>query len=472
MTELVRGSFPTEVRFTKIDLHNAAGLAVMPVDIEGTKAGENVQNRLCIIGQDGKSTLAAFTFEEDGAADNAFWQEIRPQLALVPHQMIQLAPNYLYLACNCPVAMSAQDAFNEEEYAAAINLIASLEGGYILRLSDGVLFRSDFQDLYCIEQASRRPDYLFSNLVQTGTDGRSFVLGNGEEHTLLLSGGPEISEIYGFILFEDQGNVLETRTPSSASDLLKHISWFLVTKDKHIVLLPANGAQAGLWSFDWQMNPTFLDLDSDLSSILFAQYQYNHEKNCMFFPVGNEGYFARYEPGADSEAESAFALYKLTLSGSSAGCQLIARTATELFYPSWDVYSLPNGVLYQLGYYNAIFDARKGSVTIVDVPDDLQHRNYNQAGIAYQLSDDLDHIDRYDIFNLTSKQTPVNWNATSTGKPVSATVSQHDSVFEISGLTRNATSFKAFIDCETGTVTVSDAQQYEGSIVSSYVRLN
>ena len=149
---IFHGSAPSSVKVEKVDLANASALAVMPYTagesaIQTKAGGEEYGDRLYIVDKDGKTTLASFSFKEDGASNNKIWKKIRETLTLVPNQIVPLTKDLILLSSVYPVYEYTEwgrDAWGFEETDAIDRLLRTLSGPYLLRTSDGALFKSPF----------------------------------------------------------------------------------------------------------------------------------------------------------------------------------------------------------------------------------------------------------------------------------------------------------------------------------------
>ena len=146
---IAHGTVPDSVQVKRLDnMSGARGLAVMAVGTGvQTRAGEEAQDRLCIIDKDGQTVLASFTFE-DSSGGSSLWKKIRETLTLVPNEIIPLTDKYLYLQGTEPsydYVNWRKDALSRQEEIAIDDLLGSLAGDYILRTSDGALFRSPLE---------------------------------------------------------------------------------------------------------------------------------------------------------------------------------------------------------------------------------------------------------------------------------------------------------------------------------------
>ena len=479
---LWHGSLPSSVKIEKLDLTGAAALAVMPysgAQNVQTKAGEGEQyeDRLFIVDKDGKTKLASFTIN-DSRYSNTIWKKIRKTLTIVPVNIIPLSKDFILFGdacCSHDYIGWEQDATGQEEVDAILDLFISLEGPYILRVSDGALFRSPFS--FVLYGKSRHP---LSSIIKTSSDGKKFILSPGDwtmrmgysiqPREWLTIGQLAISpiDLVPWIL-SDEGNRFAFKYLSENLPAGGTVFGFMVTPDDRIVKLGTG--TTGVWSFDLNLNPLFID----------CSQKYQDAFNSLFFePFSITLLPFDYEGSTYVVKDQGF-IYRVFLNGDVLDCSLVC-SGDAIPMSTWDWESESNKCVSFLTE-NGIGILASGSKTIIDlqnqsyvverIPDDFPQDwdVYNEEGFAYEMEGN--EIRKYDINTKEKTSIPIHWEQVDFGGFVAIIDSSYcNGVFSISGKTRTGQSVTVIIDAETGNVTLTDLAEYSGSVVKTYCRLN
>ncbi len=463
---IAHGTVPDSVQVKRLDnMSGARGLAVMAVGTGvQTRAGEEAQDRLCIIDKDGQTVLASFTFE-DSSGGSSLWKKIRETLTLVPNEIYPLTDKYLYLQgtlTSHDYDNWRKDALSGNEERAITDLLGSLEGDYILRTSDGALFRSPLEWMNPIMQAGISPDFWF----QLAPDGK----------TLVFSG----RDVYGKkgLMLEpyvvtDEGNKLVSKSLPEDVEMPGNTRAFCVTEDSRIIHVPMNGAK-GFWSYDLDLKPLYLDCGE---SITQWPAKYGPFWSSVFFPFDHAIYSLAY-----SQGENSVSLFRFVVDGYTLECSPVAsgnlddrywRNVTE----SDDQYPARKKDYGWLFYYEGGFlkvDIKGKTITPHPFPEGFPPhvRDYDADGFAWVLSDDRAKIIRYDLNTLTSRSVDIRWNGISLDQFILVESECVGGLFSLTCTTRDAQKYSYIIDAETGEVTESQVFEYEGPVIKTFVRLN
>ena len=254
---IFHGSAPSSVKVEKVDLTNAAALAVMPYAAGGsiqTKAGdgEEYSDRLYIVDKDGKTTLASFSFKEEGAENNKIWKKIRETLTLVPGSMIPLTKDLILLCSVTPVYEYtdwAQDAWGYEESTAINSLLNELSGPYFLRTSDGALLKSPF-DIDDHHGDGNMMD--IGRLLKFTPDKKQMVICPSDiiqkQSEIWLKPSGDVPNDFIPWVITDKGNSFELKMPSENLLERGYVGGIMVSDNKRII--PLDYQHSGTWSFD------------------------------------------------------------------------------------------------------------------------------------------------------------------------------------------------------------------------------
>lgn len=470
---IFHGSAPSSIKVEKVDLTNAAALAVMPYAADGsiqTKAGEEeYSNRLYIVDKDGKTTLASFEFKEEGNFNNKIWKKIRETLTLVPSKIIPITNDLLLLAYVSPVydyTNWGEDAWGYEENQAISNLLYEISGSYFLRTSDGALFKSPF--------GIQTPEGDVNNvnlgrLLKVSQSNNQIIVCTSDlaqKQSEIWFESSDGNDFYPWVV-TDKGNSFELKRPSEPLFERWEICGFILSDDNRII--PLKSSTNGTWSFDFDLNPLYIDYTPELQSILsFKDSQLNY-----LFDFESESYlFGRnYENG--------LLLYRVFENGNKLECTLVCSqkcdgndSTINFDYYSHSAAYNSNGILFMFNGCKVSVDVKNGTITKEDFPDDFPKsiRDYDQNGIAYVFTEN--EILKYDLNTKKKTEVPIHWEQVDFGGYVTYSAYYSNGVFSVSGKTRTATSVTVLIDVETGDVTLTDLSEYSGPVIKSYYRLN
>lgn len=467
--EQVKDTLPSEIKFTRVDLSGASCLAVMKVDpgqVPSTKTDASPVDRLCILDAQGNAKIATISFQTAGDESNKAWQAIKPTLSLVPERITPLSDKYLLL--EGVQVVYDHDLLSEiasgTEHRAILDILSTIGYGFILRLSDGALFKSPVWTV-----TMGHFDLDMSQYLQVASNGRSFAIispnyGQDEEHP-----------VYFPVVITDEGSSL--KVVSAPSEIVGHLDedavlWLM--QDGRMVVFNSYVTKTGAWSFDKDMNPTFLDYSGALAALL--------DSPSKLFTFQGKCYVLT--PKGDITGEG-LELYEIHVNGSVLDCFLL--TSMD---PVSDIY-INRGTFGSARYSKAIqtkttqvfifegfsvFVSLSGSpvITAVAHPDGAPAAVscYDDVGRAYVPG--LDTITEYNLIAHTKKDIPVQWDKTSCGPLVSGEVFDDPGVgyFTVKGTTRNATTVVAAIEKTTGIVTLSSMTEFFGPVVTTSYRLN
>ena len=472
---LFHGSAPSSIKVEKVDLTNASALAVMPYsDGESTiqtKAGnEEYGDRLFIVDKDGKTTLASFSFKEDGASNNKLWKKIRETLTLVPNHIIPLSEELILLGEVYPVYEYTEwyiDAWGSEEHDAIERLLMNLSGAYFLRTSDGALFKSPF-DLHSYGSRS------FDSFLKFTPDKKHMVLCYSQNHEgwSYCSYIDGINETLMPWVITDKGNSFELKYPSEPLLDPYFVCDFMLTKDNTIIPLSAQGK--GTWSFDLGLKPLFIDYTQELIKLMSVIKP--DDAQSYVFDLKSNTYIILRKRNIEigGQEESGVAVYKIFLNNGKLDCSL------ELFR-EYDVDSdfrfdkitrTETGITILTEGKKLVADLINKTIFEEQIPSDFPQdwMSYDENGIAYKMTDNS--IIKYNLNSKEITQTPIHWEQVDFGGFVTYSAYYSNGVFSVSGKTRTAQSVTVLIDVETGDVTLTGLSEYSGSVIKSYYRLN
>lgn len=470
------GRVPSSVKVKKLDMTGASALAVMPYSGAPkvkTKAGEEAEDRLFIIDKDGKTTLASFSIDESGAANNKIWKEIRKTLTLVPSEIIRIKDDLLLLS-NVRTVYDyvdwRNDAMGFPETDAINRLLSSLEGPFFLRITDGALFKSPF-DCY-----GDRPAETLSSVLKCTSDGKRMALMGSQYKSswmrwkLDLTSGSEVIEEYvddplheNVCVITDNGNTFEAKYPSERLFAPGSMVSFMLDKDR-IVVFTSDGGD-GTWSFDLDLNPLFLDYGSALKEIMKTH------KEWYFFEWGSDTYVLSDDPQKNSVS-----VHRISFDGKALDCSSVYAEETEESRKIYDnkgtIVLTDRGVSILARGSRAEINLSNGSLTVENIPSSFpqEWESYDEKGIAYTLTEN--EIVKYDINTSRETTLPIHWEQVDFGGFVTFSYQYANGVFSVSGRTRTAQSVTVLIDAETGNVSMTEFAEYSGSFIKTYYRLN
>lgn len=472
------GSLPSSIRVEKLDLTGASALAVMPYSASPsvkTRAGEEEQyeDRLYIVDMDGKTKLASFTIN-DSKYNNTIWKEIRKSLTIVPTSIFFLSEDLLLFGdswASHNYIEWQKEASNQEEIDAISDLLTSLGGPYLLRISDGALFRSPF--VVGMMDPDRPMNSLLGNVVKATADAKSFVVEPFDDsyfgymirsYEIFGLGRIGYDMPLGPWIISDKGDYFEMKHPlENIQPFGGGAFGFMVTQDNRIIEL---GAGNGCFSYDLDLNPLYVDYAHEVQEV-FSRIGPNYEGIPPFDFDGDTYVIAQ---------KNQISVYKVYLTANELNCSLLcsARNSVPLGFSHYTSITYPtdNGINILVPGAKIIIDVVNGKCEIDAIPDDFpqEWNAYNDNGIAYEMTDN--EILKYDINTNVKTSIPIHWEQVDFGGFVSYSASLCNGVFSVSGRTRDANSVTVLIDAETGNVSITDLAEYSGSVVKTYYRLN
>ena len=478
---IFHGSAPSSIKVEKVDLTNAAALAVMPYAAGGsiqTKAGEEeYSNRLYIVDKDGKTTLASFEFKEEGNFNNKFWKKIRETLTLVPEQIIPLKEDLILLSHVGPVYDYTEwraEVWGYEETHAIEVLLNALTGSYFLRLSDGALFKSPFNLFYArdsYESSSSFDRYLKFTKDQTQMvlcyhqDAAKYDYWKFEPTAVVYEEYTSFDPASNMPwVITDKGNSFELRMPSE--QLIDHLfCGFMLTKDNTIV--PLTVETKGTWSFDLGLNPLYVDYSKELSEVLTYKF------DPYIFEYNGETYVITYgNIGTNDQWKNGLAVYRIYLNNNILDCSLECSEETEYRGGSSRNAITESGLAILTDGRKIVIDLINKDISIEPFPDSFPTNwaSYDDNCIAYEMTENA--IIKYDLNTKEKTTVPIHWEQVDFGGYVTYSAYYSNGVFSVSGRTRTAQSVTVLIDAETGDVTLTDLSEYSGPVIKSYYRLN
>lgn len=485
---IFHGTAPSSVKVERVDLTNASALAVMPYSSGGssslqTKAGEDQYgDRLFIVDKDGKTTLASFSFKEDGTSNSRIWKKIRETLTLVPGQIIPLTADLILLSQVNPVHEYADwtnDAWGFEETEAINRLLWALSGPYFLRVSDGALFKSPI-DLYLKEGTGFGPD-SFDSFLKFTPDKKNMVCVFGDfEKYRGWDFGISNDIIEGFVnygwqelfpyVITDQGSSFTFKCPSEPLVNSDTVCGFMLTKDNTIIPLSNQGQ--GTWSFDLGLKPLFIDYTQELINVLNGITTY---KTYVFDFKSDTYIILRKEHiEIDGQDKTGVAVYRIFLNNGKLDCSLELFRESDFYFDlqSNKITSTETGITILTNGNKLAADLINKTIFEEQFPGDFPQdwRLYDENGIAYEMTDNS--IIKYNLNSKKKTQTPIHWEQVDFGGFVTYNAYYSNGVFSVSGKTRTAQSVTVLIDVETGDVTLTGLSEYSGSVIKSYYRLN
>ena len=454
-------SLPYEVKFTNIDLTGAHSLAVMQT-MNGnvvTKSYGEPNYRLCVMDAQGQAKIASISLKTVGNETNKAWKKIKHSLTLVPEKIVPISDDYLHLD-------EVRAVHNENlseitsgagEYTAINEYLQKLGGGYILRLSDGALFKSPIPFINLFGQLGSHRQYF-----QVTPDGKTFVAINP------YIGLDLQNPLYFPVIISDQGSTM--KITSSPSDILGQIlekSLVWAPENKKFVVFNHYNTKTGAWSFDDNLNPFFLDYSEKLSSLI--------NKSIPFMFTYNGGCYI-IEHKKNTGDGSVVDLYQIAIEGNILDCSLLFSSLCDdkLYGLSLDkeVVSIEteDGVLYILDDVSVYIDFGKSqSTTVRYIPSGFAE--FDRSGKSYKP--DINTIEAYDAFTGTHTVIDVQWDKTSVGSLVSAQINNTSGdYYTVKGRTRDATEVIALVEKSTGVVTITNLTEFGSPIITTSYRLN
>ena len=460
---IAHGSLPSSVTVKKVsNISGAKALAVMPAGID-SKTGA-VMTKSGITDKDGNTVLATFEFSDAGNGNSSLWKKIMENLSLVPDIVKRLSSNYLLLY-NVSEQIGfdwRDDSIGRDEDNGISSLLNSLRGHYLLRLNDGALFRlpDDLRADYGAPSSLGADRY-----IQSSSDNKTLVICGNDES--VKAGG--LSTDFGIMVISDIGNTIEVKTLANELFSPLTVCGFLLDKNNRIIIISSHSS--GEWSFDLDLNPLYLDYGDKLKKL--------SQSDLRFFPftLDRELYCLQMD------RDRVMSLYKITQSLNSMDAEYINSifienppTALMHFVDPWSVIDRPleTGRLLIHNEGIIIANIRSGELNAIPFPNGFPRTPtaYDENGIAYELKD-LATIDKYDIGTMKHSSVKVKWDMVPVGQLISSSRSEFvGGIFSVTGITRQAQTVSVLIDAETGDVTLADLEDYEGTVVKTYVRLN
>ena len=478
---IFHGSAPSSVKVEKVDLANASALAVMPYTagesaIQTKAGGEEYGDRLYIVDKDGKTTLASFSFKEDGASNNKIWKKIRETLTLVPNQIVPLTKDLILLSSVSPVYEYTEwgrDAWGFEETDAIDRLLRTLSGPYLLRTSDGALFKSPF-DLW--DDSGNSFD-SFDSFLKFTPEKKHIVLCysqaaqkyRGWKFGCSIDG---INENFMPLVITDKGNSFELKYPSEPLLDTYRVCGFMLTKDNTIIPLSTQGQ--GTWSFDLGLKPLFIDYTQELINLLSDKLAYEAQSYVFDFKSDTYIILRKEHIEIDGQDKTGVAVYRIFLNNGKLDCSLELFRESDFYFDlqSNKITSTETGITILTNGNKLAADLINKTIFEEQFPGDFPQdwRLYDENGIAYEMTDNS--IIKYNLNSKKKTQTPIHWEQVDFGGFVTYYAYYSNGVFSVSGKTRTAQSVTVLIDVETGDVTLTGLSEYSGSVIKSYYRLN
>ena len=484
---IFHGSAPSSVKVEKVDLANASALAVMPYTagesaIQTKAGGEEYGDRLYIVDKDGKTTLASFSFKEDGASNNKIWKKIRETLTLVPNQIVPLTKDLILLSSVNPVYEYTEwgnDAWGFEESDAISHLLRTLSGAYLLRTSDGALFKSPI-DLSLKEGTGFGLD-SFDSFLKFTPDKKNMVCVFGEFEKYrgwdfgvcddLIEYEYSWQELFPYVI-TDQGSSFTVKCPSEPLVNSFTVCGFMLTKDNTIIPLSTQGQ--GTWSFDLGLKPLFIDYTQELINLLSGKLAYEAQSYVFDFKSDTYIILRKEHIEIDGQDKTGVAVYRIFLNNGKLDCSLELFRESDFYFDlqSNKITSTETGITILTNGNKLAADLINKTIFEEQFPGDFPQdwRLYDENGIAYEMTDNS--IIKYNLNSKKKTQTPIHWEQVDFGGFVTYNAYYSNGVFSVSGKTRTAQSVTVLIDVETGDVTLTDLSEYSGSVIKSYYRLN
>ena len=456
--------FPTSLKFKSVDISDAAALAVMsnpsaPSNIR-TRADGNGY-RLYIVDTDGETKLASFEIEVEGNQNDTIWKEIIKTLTLVPTEIVPYSNQFVLLKDVHPVCdyewekeLSLSDSLSIAIRGTLESLFNQVTGNYLLRLSDGALFNSPVS-------LGRNSNY-FDDSLRSTADGKNMVLIPFRE---MLN--EEEFGAYTFpVVLSDMGDNLQMKTPSQQLFEWRdedYAGFFITTDNRVIPLVSGNGT----WTFSLDLNPLFMDYSDNMKPIIRTlSGAARHNFACQ---IGDTAYLLYWK----SEKVQ---LYRVFVNEGVIDCERIGDSSVR--FPKY--LSTSNAIRKSetgiVVFYNggiSRINVLTGEMSEETIPAGFpgDPLGYDENGIAYTC--DGTDVQKFNINTREKTTIPIKWSTTEFGGLVSITNLEYmGGAFIITGLTRTAQTVTVVVDAETGDVNVATLDEYGGSIITSYYRLN
>ena len=459
-------SLPSEVKFTNIDLTGARSLAVMQTRNGKvvTRSYGNPDYRLCVLDAEGQAKIASLTLKTAGDESNSAWKKIKKSLTLVPEKIVPISDDYLHL----DGVMAVHDenlseiTYGAAEYEAISGYLSRLGGGYILRLSDGALFKSPLPN---IGMSDSKLEY--KRHFQVTPDGKTFV-GVHPSMGLDLQ-----NPLYFPVVISDQGSSL--KITSNSTDMLGQIlneTFVWVPDNEMFVVFNNYATKAGAWSFDMNLKPRFLDYTESLSELIG---RYNETRMFTYngrFYIMESQYVDKAVAGYMNEIN----IYQLTIHGDKIDCFLDFSSTIDSDFKFSVVpcnsIETDEGVLFLEKYSAYVKFGENPSITVREIPDEFfNYSEFDSDGKVYIPGVEL--IEAYDAFTGTRTKIPVQWDKTSVGRLVTAELNNTSGdYYTVKGRTREAVEVIALIEKATGLVTITNLTEFGQPIITTSYRLN
>jgi len=314
---------------------------------------------------------------------------------------------------------------------------------------------------------SKELDYYgvdISFLFQTSIDGNTMVYGGYSKY---------IEDMLEFspIIITDNGNEMIAKFLPEGSSSGRTPAFCLTPQNR---IIPLIIDAKGCWSYDFDLNPLFLDYGETLSGIEW--------RNTKFFSF-NHHLFGLLPGYRDGDFELQFVEVVLD------GYTLNVTNLDEESFPfnEWQNItmlnmgnqdyisrSIPNGKIYP--YYGGmvIADAKNHTLTVDSFPEGFPSRlsEYDKDGYSWVLTDNYSVIMRYSVTDKTVKQIDVKWVDYTPADFVLMNYSVVSGIIYLTATTRDAQQHSFIIDGETGQVSDVGVTDYAGAQIKVYVRLN
>ncbi len=453
---IFHGVAPKSVTVESLDLTGATALAVMPYDgaAPQTKSGE-YPDRLYIVDKDGKTKLASFTIKDSNSSSNKIWKKIRETLTLVPNYIFPLTDNYLLLSNTYPVYDYewSNDAWGYEESSVIRDLLNSITGSYVLRLSDGALFRFPL-----VVENDKRDLKSLNPLIKNTKDNKTFVYSRYDFFEKLLMAYVSLDVVDAYYeppyVITDMGDHFDLKAPS---DLSGGGGGWSLYNDERIILYNAIGA----WSFDMDLNPLFLDYSPDFKGI--NQYEMIClDKNGKSYII--TGLIER----------NPIELYQVLLNGTTLSCELKASNSNDGAFPIVEAVYIdtPTGCMVLCNGSKINVNLKEEKIEDLPFPKDFPQGVFEYDGNGLSFKMDKDNITQYNINTFEKSIIPIQWGDLNTDVFVTWDNVYENGVFTVTAKTRTADTTVYVIDATTGRVIEASTSEYSGAIVRAYYRLN
>lgn len=429
-----------------INISGAEGLSIMNMPKGSTKTkaltkadGETL-TRLCIVTKGGNK-IAEFNMKIEGATNNPVWEKIYPTLSYAPQMIVDISSNFILLVNVDPIY--DQSLLTPEEHSSVgekLNAsLATAAGCYLLRKSDGTLYRSPLISFPYDGENYGRHIYNFNET----SDKKSIVYGGW----VTIEQSPSITfSFQGLMLIKDAGSKLESINTNG--QVLDGYEFSYLLDDNRCVVFQGTD-KTGVWTFDMNLTPTFMDFGDNLRSNI------PH----FFIPNGNKPY-----------AIVDGSIGKIVSKDGKLDYEKIAQLncAIDVPYTCTKV-----GNTLELQSYGTIIkiDTITDNVSETQYPEGFPTNVMEYSnGVCYKLSDDFKTITSYNLNTLQITTVNVNWAGND--ELISGTNYGGAGFFTVTGLSRSAATLSYLINKETGEVTLLKEQTYTAPAVTCYLPLN